>query len=843
MEKTIGFSIEVKGTDSEIQQLQSMKGELSNLEKQFAKYTNTSSVHAVALSTKIKALKTDINAQEKAIISNANSLKLTANSVNALVAENKRLSAILKDMPIGTATEEYKQMQKTIVENGQKIAEFNEGIGKVSLPKTLKQELKDLKSQLATMDKGAEFDALTKKAGELADRIKDSNEAVKAFTTGSKAETTRTLFGQIVDDVKNLDFAGAAEKARTLAAVVQSMTFAEAIKGVKDFGSTIINLGRSLLANPLFILASTIAAVGYAVYDLVNIMGQASQQTDTLTDSIKRQEQAVKSYSDKIFEANLKIKESLGLITKQEAEVLKTQRELDGEKLKLKNQYYEELKTLAEELELDLTDMEEGMFSESYKLNYADLENRKKFNAEKRILDVKYAEEAAYAVAQGEAEIKAIKAKAAAEEKERKRKEAEEAKKEQDRINKQRLEDNKNLIRQIEEQEADLIFDETARLIRKEEIRHKYAVKDIEASTAFGKTKAKAIEVEAKQFNANLEKIYADAYLKQSEANEKSINESKKAFSERAKLISQQAKDEAAARQVKYEKEEEEEKAHREKINQLIRDGAIGLAADLESLYLENQRAKNQREQEFEIKQLEDRRETEQILLEEKLRDGLITEAQFKTEKAAQDKKFQEEELQLKRKAFEQEKKLKRQQIGIELALELARIAANAAANPANAVTVGGAGLAQYAVQSGIAIARAGIQYAAVDAAQFAKGGMINGESHSNGGVPFTVNGRAGFEAEGGEAIINKQSMANPMLRALASAINVAGGGVAFERGGLLPTPAINSGGSNPLQTLNFGNFAKQIIDGINDKKVIQVESDVRGVLNRVSQIESDSSF
>lgn len=63
-------------------------------------------------------------------------------------------------------------------------------------------------------------------------------------------------------------------------------------------------------------------------------------------------------------------------------------------------------------------------------------------------------------------------------------------------------------------------------------------------------------------------------------------------------------------------------------------------------------------------------------------------------------------------------------------------------------------------------------------------GGVLNGPSHKNGGIPFAVGGRVGFEAEGGEAIINKRATA--MYRPLLSQINQAGGGVSFGRGGTL---------------------------------------------------------
>lgn len=62
-------------------------------------------------------------------------------------------------------------------------------------------------------------------------------------------------------------------------------------------------------------------------------------------------------------------------------------------------------------------------------------------------------------------------------------------------------------------------------------------------------------------------------------------------------------------------------------------------------------------------------------------------------------------------------------------------------------------------------------------------GGMLRGPSHANGGIPFKVGGRVGFEAEGGEAIINKKSTA--LFKPILSAINQAGGGKKFETGGV----------------------------------------------------------
>ena len=72
---------------------------------------------------------------------------------------------------------------------------------------------------------------------------------------------------------------------------------------------------------------------------------------------------------------------------------------------------------------------------------------------------------------------------------------------------------------------------------------------------------------------------------------------------------------------------------------------------------------------------------------------------------------------------------------------------------------------------------------------KFSEGGVIQGNSHADGGVPFTVNGQGGFEAEGGEVIINKRS-AKMFLPEL-SRINEAGGGRRlYARGGMITQQA-----------------------------------------------------
>lgn len=172
-------------------------------------------------------------------------------------------------------------------------------------------------------------------------------------------------------------------------------------------------------------------------------------------------------------------------------------------------------------------------------------------------------------------------------------------------------------------------------------------------------------------------------------------------------------------------------------------------------------------------------------------------------------------ELEAEKKLADEKKKLQQQErqgreASADAAISLARevfgknkavAAAEVVVNTIRGVT---RALADYifpysVIVAGIVGALGAVQIAKIAGVQFAKGGLLirklarggitrtggvlRGPLHRDGGIPFTVGGRPGFEAEGGEAIINRRSTS--MFRKELSAINQAGGGVAFKRGGI----------------------------------------------------------
>ena len=118
-----------------------------------------------------------------------------------------------------------------------------------------------------------------------------------------------------------------------------------------------------------------------------------------------------------------------------------------------------------------------------------------------------------------------------------------------------------------------------------------------------------------------------------------------------------------------------------------------------------------------------------------------------------------------------------------------------------------------------------------------AKGGFTKGPSHADGGIPMTVKSTGQkIEVEGGEAIINKKSMADNRKyrvegtpREIASAINeIDGNGVSFDKGANITL--FKKGGVMYEPTVcdryrkNSNQYDFYVSDGSNNRKIGQMK-------------------
>lgn len=207
--------------------------------------------------------------------------------------------------------------------------------------------------------------------------------------------------------------------------------------------------------------------------------------------------------------------------------------------------------------------------------------------------------------------------------------------------------------------------------------------------------------------------------------------------------------------------------------------------------------------------------QAEQDANQDKFDNGIISEARYNKEKD-----------RLEKEAFEKTKKKEMALLTIAFARELAAIRMQSMAAPQNAVSAGLWGLTQAATLSVIATASYLSNMALVASQTMAQGGLVEGASHSQGGVKFALGGRV-TELEGGEAVLNKRSTA--MFGNTLSAMNVAGGGKSFS--------SPNLSGSS---LIDYQALANAVSKNIN--VVLPVESFNR-VNNKVQSIQSTNKY
>jgi hypothetical protein len=201
-----------------------------------------------------------------------------------------------------------------------------------------------------------------------------------------------------------------------------------------------------------------------------------------------------------------------------------------------------------------------------------------------------------------------------------------------------------------------------------------------------------------------------------------------------------------------------------------------------------------QRELDAELDLIDNRYEVEQDILKSQLDNQLITESQFRQKQKELRKAQVAEENAIERQRFNAEKKQDLNNAKSEYLTAIAQAFINEVVagvpfpfNISNAlITSAGAG-ASFGAQAAAISQRKYIDK------KFAEGGIVNGPSHSEGGVPFTVQGRGGYEMEGGEFIVNKEATARnyQLLKSIndSSRSTPTLGKLKFAEGGLVSSP------------------------------------------------------
>ena len=124
---------------------------------------------------------------------------------------------------------------------------------------SVKKELRELQKQLSNLDQGSEeFQKLSKRAGELQDKISDAAEAARN-NAGSAFQVLGNNANSLKDSLLNLDFEGVSSSLRGIAGAAGGIKFSDLTNGIKSVGTSFAALGKALLTNPLFLIITGVA--------------------------------------------------------------------------------------------------------------------------------------------------------------------------------------------------------------------------------------------------------------------------------------------------------------------------------------------------------------------------------------------------------------------------------------------------------------------------------------------------------------------------------------------------------------------------------------------------------
>ena len=337
------------------------------------------------------------------------------------------------------------------------------------------------------------------------------------------------------------------------------------------------------------------------------------------------------------------------------------------------------------------------------------------------------------------------------------------------------------------------------------------------------KTSDAIAELQAQNHQDALLKIETDGIATRKAADKKAFDDetaSTEAEYEAREQAEGEASDKLIAAQIEADKKANDQRKER---NQATKDALVGLVGAVFSAISDISRIAF----EAENARFEDAIQSRQDNIS-KLNEDLQNATGLQ-------KKFLEKQIEQEQKALQAETEAKEQarkeQGEAQKAISITQAIIAAALGIANAFSLPPP--ASFIAAAATAVAT-GAQIAVIASQKFARGGILNGNSHANGGIQTRYG-----ELEGGEAVINKVSTRRHA--ALLSAINVDGGGKKFAGGGVLGAPisAPSIGNAQSDIDIKFNQFmaasmastaaTNQRIDNINVNLDLNNLEDVQG--------------
>jgi hypothetical protein len=168
--------------------------------------------------------------------------------------------------------------------------------------KNFKTQIKELTNELqtTTLPKTSdEYQALKTRLEQLKDAQKDFNDEIGA-NAGPAFESAGNNLRNLKSRLGSLDFEGAADSINGLAKNIKGLNFSGATEGSGAFTKSVLNLGKALLTNPIFLIGSIIALIVTNFDKLANVIPVVGIAFEAIGNVIGFVKDAITGFTDAI---------------------------------------------------------------------------------------------------------------------------------------------------------------------------------------------------------------------------------------------------------------------------------------------------------------------------------------------------------------------------------------------------------------------------------------------------------------------------------------------------------------------------------------------------------------
>lgn len=207
---------------------------------------------------------------------------------------------------------------------------------------SMRTQMRKLREELARLPEGtAEFNKVQRELGALNDKMGDLNKSVNTLA-GDPLERLNNSFGLIGSSILSLDFGAAQTGLQGVTSAIKDFKFGDLSNAAKGFGKTMLDLGKALMTNPIFLIGGIIALIVANFEELTKAGGFVGKMFGFLKDTIDSVTQGLVDFMDWIGLTDSKAEERAENEKKRAEEAkkleddkLKKQKEAEAEKEKL----------------------------------------------------------------------------------------------------------------------------------------------------------------------------------------------------------------------------------------------------------------------------------------------------------------------------------------------------------------------------------------------------------------------------------------------------------------------------------------------------------------------------